>query len=81
MTIAPLKGSRAQDLVIVDLGSIDSLVANLTDAEIDEIEATVKPLTDRDLTLIRATQGVAPREIREGNLLAELRAQIEARED
>jgi len=81
MTITPLKGSRVQDLVIVDLGSVDSVVAKLTDDELDEIEATVKPLTDSDLTLIRATLAAAPREILEGNLIEELQAQIGARED
>jgi hypothetical protein len=75
MTITPLLGSGVQDSVIVDLGSVDSLVSQLTDEELDEIEAVVKPLTYDDLVIIRATHGVAPKEIREMNLLERIRAE------
>lgn len=73
MTITPLLGSGVQDKVIVDLGSVDSLVGQLTDAELDEIEAVVKPLEYKDLILIRATDAIAPLEIQQMNLLEERR--------
>jgi hypothetical protein len=68
-TIVPLRSQAVQDSVIIDLGSVNNFVGTMTDEEIVMFfQFGGTPLCESDITLIRATDAVAPREIREGSL-------------
>jgi hypothetical protein len=79
MTIRPLMSSEVQDSIIVDTGSIDAFIDQLSDAEIDIIAAQVVPLTYSDIQIVRASSMRAPKEIQQSDLLYRLRYEGEMR--